>query len=179
MNRKNLLQFLLAVIAGCVIGGAAIWARTGSIGLDSAAARGGSPTEGLTMADFTLPDLHGRQVNFTKFAAGRPFVVSFGQISCPACRDQSREFEKLHDRYGDRVALLKIHIQENPRVVARHVTEMNGTTRTLIDADGSIYGRYANMFIPRTLVGDAAGNLVKVANFMPADEIARLLDDAL
>ncbi len=180
VDKARLLQFGLVLVIGCVVGLTAIWIRDVPASVDSAAARQTSGTDDRPkMQDFTLPDLQGKQITFSAFAAGRPFVVTFGQTTCPPCVYQSHVFKQIHEKYGEKVALLKVYISEPQWLAARQVKQLKSTTKTLLDYPAEVYSRFGVYTVPVTVVGDAQGGIMVVGGLIPQPDPSKLLARAL
>ena len=189
MNKSSMIQLAVALGAGFVVGGAifAVWpggsgAEVNADTSDSTNQSAGdhAADDGRKVADFTLPDLEGEPVKFSEFAAGRPFVITFGQTTCPPCVGQSLVFKKLESKYEDKVAFLKIYIGQEPAVAAAQVKQLKSKTKTLTDLRAEIYYRYGDRSVPVTLVGDSEGRIIVVKESMiPEAELVRLLDPLL
>lgn len=179
MNRDSILQLILAAVAGLVVAGMVYMAWPGSANSSTAAVTHAEPSNRPAMQDFELPDLEGRKVRFSEFTSGRPFVITFGQTTCPPCVQQSLVFKELEKKYGEDVAFLKVYIGQSPQVAARQVQQLESPTKTLIDLDAKIYYRYGKGPIPVTLVGDAEGRIISVGTFFPPQALIPLLDKEL
>ncbi|GMU22592.1 MAG: hypothetical protein AMXMBFR13_26770 [Phycisphaerae bacterium] len=143
---------------------------------DSAAYR---PTGREVLADFSLPDLQGRTVSLKEYAAGRPLLLSFGTTNCPWCNRQIQAFKQIREQYGDRVAILEVNVQEPASVVSEHMRRIESPFTTLLDEDGSVYGRYGTGGVPVTIVADSRRRILEIGGYLDPATLSRLLDGAL
>ena len=136
---------------------------------------GANAHRGEIVQDFTLPDVHGQKVTLSQYVAGQPFVISFGTTSCPYCEMQTKAFKELKGQFGDRVAILEVNVGESRDEVAAHVARTQRPFTTLVDEEGSVSSRYVTDAVPVTVVADAAGRIVEIGNYIPADQLEELL----
>lgn len=178
MNKRATVQLGIAILAGLVVG-ALVFAGWPDLPGSSRQTGNTVPSHRTAMQDFVLPDLQGNDVRFSDFVADRPFVITFGQTTCPPCVQQSLVFKELEKKYGDDVAFLKVYIGQSPEVAARQVEQLKSPTKTLIDLQAKIYYRYGKGPIPVTLVGDAEGRIITIGSFFSTDQLTRMLDKQL
>lgn len=85
--------------------------------------------------------------------AGKPRVLEFSATWCGPCKRQKPIYEEAMKKYGDRIDMLSIDVDENPELADKYH----------VDA------------IPTFIFLDDKGKLVGRANFLDADQ----LDEAL
>lgn len=179
MKQSPWTPILMLIGAAAAVGIMASWGCPDEKDRGARSARSADGAEGARVEDFTLPDLDGRNVRFSEYVSDRPFVVTFGQTHCPGCILQLREFKKVRERFGDRVALLDVNLAEPASRVAEHVKRLESVATTLIDRDASIYERYGSGPIPVTLVGDRQRRILTIDTIISADELIEMLEAAL
>src|ERR1700722_3308952 len=82
---------------------------------------------------FSLPDLHLAQHDPQDYR-GKVLVVDVIQTTCPHCAAFSEILEKLHVKYGDKVAVLSIvNPPDTQTTVAHFVAEHKLSTPVLFD----------------------------------------------
>lgn len=66
----------------------------------------------------------------------------------------------MHQRYGDRLTVLAINIQENRDKVAAWAKDKNVSVRILLDPDGAVTQRYEVTATPTVFVVSREGKLI-------------------
>ncbi len=101
----------------------------------------------------------GTEGNLADFA-GMPVVINFWASWCPACVAEMPDFEQVHARLGDRVALLGLNMQEVDQEAADVLIQKTGVTYLLgHDRDGSIFASFGGIAMPTTILVDEFGNV--------------------
>ncbi|MCD4751370.1 MAG: TlpA family protein disulfide reductase, partial [Thermoanaerobaculales bacterium] len=109
---------------------------------------------------------------------GNIVLLSFFATWCPPCLEELPHLEKevwarFRDSDFSMVAIGREHDSEELRPF---VTEMGLTLPVVPDKDRSIYARYADAFIPRTLVVGPDGTVIfQTADFEP-ENFKRMVD---
>lgn len=113
---------------------------------------------GQPAPEFTLPDLAGRPVRLSDFR-GKSVFINFWTTWCLACREEVRALKAFHERYGDRIQLLKINLREPLDSIREYMAEMELGPDTLIlrDLDARVSERYRLRAVPESWFIDAAG----------------------
>ncbi|HXP62351.1 MAG TPA: redoxin domain-containing protein [Dongiaceae bacterium] len=134
--------------------------------------------------DFTLPDLEGRRVRLDEFR-GKTVLLNFWATWCPACLAEIPELIALHEKLGDRVAILGValdglpdedghqpgepmegraHAEPRSRKavrdkVARAVKALGINYPVLLDPEAAVGGRFNGGELPTTVIIDPQGRL--------------------
>lgn len=75
----------------------------------------------LSVPEFTLPDLSGKQVSVSEFK-GKVLILDFWATWCPPCREEIPGFVDLYGRYRDKgLAMVGISLDDGPQVVKEFV----------------------------------------------------------
>lgn len=119
---------------------------------------------------FTLKDLHGRTVTLADFR-GKVVVIDFWATWCAPCKESTKEFERLHRKFGKRGAvMIGISMDKGAdasSVVAKYARENSVSYLMLMD-DGAVSDAYAVRNIPATYILDRDQVLVKTyPGFLP------------
>lgn len=94
---------------------------------------------------------------------GTPVVINFWASWCPPCTDELPYFERLAQRYGDRVTIVTVDWNEQPGVAAAYLRGHDIALPVVTDQQSDIYHAYSLFEVPDTLVLDAQGNVSYVS----------------
>ncbi|MCK4723351.1 MAG: TlpA family protein disulfide reductase [Dehalococcoidia bacterium] len=128
--------------------------------------------------DFTLQTIYGESVTLSAFR-GKPIMLTFWAIQCPACKVQAPYIQAFHDEWSsERVALLTIDVGDSPASVQDFVTQQGYTYPVLLDPQGRVAQAYGIPGIPITFFIDAEGiaKAYKIGPFQSREEIESTLD---
>jgi len=90
---------------------------------------------------FSLPDLHLIQHDLQDYR-GKIVILDIIQTTCPHCAQLADLLERVHGKYGDKVAVLSIALPPDTQAtVARFVAEHKVTTPLLFDC-GQVSASY-------------------------------------
>jgi len=89
--------------------------------------------------------------------ASVPVVVDFWAPWCGPCRMVAPEMDKVAERLGDRVKVVKMNVDEN----------------------GQLAGNYRVMSIPTLLVFHGGKEVARQVGFIPADALIKFLEENL
>lgn len=78
---------------------------------------------------------------------GRPVLLDFWASWCPPCREQHRHVSDIGERYGDRIAVLGILIDDTPANALRWLEEQGSAYPTVREDDGVLADAF---WIPAT-----------------------------
>jgi cytochrome c biogenesis protein CcmG, thiol:disulfide interchange protein DsbE len=117
-----------------------------------------------------LPGLRGGRVRLADLR-GRPVVLNFWASWCPPCLAEMPEFQRVHQRLGDRVAFLGVN-QRDQAQAAEQLARSTGVTYPLaLDVAGRSFDAFGGLGMPTTVLIRADGTV--------ADIFAGQLDGAL
>lgn len=114
--------------------------------------------------DFTVEMLDGKKVTLSSLR-GKVVLVSFWATWCPPCRQEmSHMQEGVIDRFaGSDLVVLPISRGEKRETVEKFIEKMGYGFPVGLDADQSIYSKYASNYVPRSVVINREGEVVYVA----------------
>jgi len=115
-----------------------------------------APKLGFLAPDFELLTFEGRIVRLSGLR-GRPVLLNFWATWCPPCRAEMPDLERFHREYGEKIVLLGVNWNDDPKE-ARSFLEAYGITYlNAIDRDGKVFVRYRLTAIPTSFWIDERG----------------------
>ena len=109
--------------------------------------------------DFTLQSIDGSTINLNDFR-GRPVMLTFWQINCPACQFQMPFTQELYDKWSsDSLAVLTINVGDRASDVEDYVASRGITYPVLLDTQGKVAQVYGIIGVPTTYFIDGQGIL--------------------
>ena len=78
---------------------------------------------------------------------GRPVLIDFWASWCPPCLEQHEHVSAVAERYGDRIAVLGVLVDDTPANALRWMEEQGATYPTVQEVDGSLEDAF---WIPAT-----------------------------
>jgi len=132
--------------------------------------------EGEEAPDFTVEMIDGSTVTLGDLR-GKVVLLNFWATWCPPCREElSRVQEQIIDRFaGQEFVFLPVSRGEQRAAVELFRTETGHTFAMGLDPDEKIYKRYVTRFIPRNVLIDRSGRVVKAAAGYDEAEFAELV----
>lgn len=130
----------------------------------------GHPLEGQQAPDFTLRELNGSEVNFTKFRDGKPAVVFFWATWCPHCREQLEEMNSRHSELEQKgIKLVVIDIAEDSEVVRKYLSKRIISLQILMDHTGELAQTYSIIGVPTYFLINPQGTVKSMDHSLPPD----------
>ena len=132
---------------------------------------GDSGAEGSLAPDFRFLDLSGSPVRLSE--VNGPAVVNFWASWCPFCIEEMPDFQRVHERFGDRVTIIGINRAE-PLAIAAEFAESTGARYPLVlDLDDDLERVYGvGDFMPSTYYIGADGRVAeKVIGFQTLERM--------
>lgn len=93
---------------------------------------------------------------------GRPVFLDFWASWCPPCREQHRNLTDIAQRYGDRIAVVGILVDDTPANALRWLEEQGATYPTVREDEGVLADAFwiPATGLPHMALVDADGRLV-------------------
>lgn len=123
--------------------------------------------------DFTLPSLDGSTVTLSDFN-GKPVVLTFWSIYCPACQVQMPYLQNFYNRWSnEKVVLLTVNAGDSAAAVSAFIASSGLNFPVLLDLDKSTSRLYGIPGVPVTFFIDAEGIIqaYKVGSFQSRQQI--------
>ncbi len=118
-------------------------------------------SEGDTAPDFTASLTDGTVFTLSE-QQGKVVLLNFWATWCGPCVREMPAFEKLHEEYGEDVAILAVNCMEDEGIVDAFLDESGYTFPIAYDTEGDIILKYPSQGIPYTLVIDGEGIIQKI-----------------
>jgi peroxiredoxin len=121
-----------------------------------------APRVGQPLADFTLPDLQGQQVQLSTLR-GKVVFINVWTTWCPPCVEEMPTIQRLYEQLHPRgLAVLAISMDAlGEQVVHPFLAQRRLTFPVLLDPKSSIERLYKTMGVPESFIVDKAGILVE------------------
>jgi cytochrome c biogenesis protein CcmG/thiol:disulfide interchange protein DsbE len=121
-------------------------------------------------------DLLGKQVSLGSLR-GTPLVVIFFASWCGPCHEDAPVFAGLADRYGQRVRLLSVAIDDAPHDVRAFAMQYGWTWPVVRDDERRWVAAFGPPGVPATFVVDADGAVIRtLTGRVTEDQIDAALD---
>ena len=139
--------------------------------------------EGTEAPDFTVEMIDGSKVALSELR-GKVVLLNFWATWCPPCREELSHVQaEILDRFaGKDFVMLPVSRGERRETVERFIDKTGYTFPVGLDADQSIFRKYATNYIPRNFLIGADGRVIYVSvGYDEADfgEMIRKIDEAL
>ncbi len=147
---------LIGALAGLTLFSLACGAMRGAAATGSAAEEG-HPLIGAPAPSFDLPSPNGeRTISLVRFA-GKPVVIDFWATWCTPCRSSFPAYQRIADRYGSKVTVIGISVDEGTGSIPKFARE-TGARFPLAWDEGQIVAKsYQPPTMPTSYVVDASG----------------------
>ena len=119
-------------------------------------------TKGQPAPDFSVPTLDGGTFRLAD-QRGKPTVIFFMAYWCPTCVPEAQALAKLHQEYGDKVAILALDIDpsSSPQQLKRFKEWAGNPDYTFgFDKDNVVLQKYKVRSLDATVIIDAEGKIV-------------------
>lgn len=112
-------------------------------------------TVGKTLPQFVLTALDGNTVKIGD--SGQIIVLNFWATWCPPCRQEMPELNNFAQKYGSKVMLYTVNVQESNDKVAGFISQNKYNLNVLLDKDGEVSKTFRINAIPTTIIADRQG----------------------
>ncbi len=116
---------------------------------------------GAPPPDFQVPTSQGSRP--LSQLRGKPVVINFWATWCPPCTSELPYFERLAQRYGDRIRIITVDWNEPPDVALDYLRGQGLDLSLISDRQGKIYKAYSLSEVPDTVVLDSDGKVAYVS----------------
>ncbi|HOK55861.1 MAG TPA: redoxin domain-containing protein [bacterium] len=117
--------------------------------------------EGKKAPDFNLKDIEGKSITLSSYE-GKVVLLNFWASWCPPCREELKVIQKIYNEYKDKgVIVLCVNSGEDKEKVEDFIDENNYKFPVLLDTDSKVSDNYKVNTIPRVLLINKDGIVVK------------------
>ena len=107
--------------------------------------------------DFEMESLDGRILRLADYR-GQVVLLNFWSTTCPPCREELPEIERLHRDYAqDGLAVVAVSAIGSPATVREYVNQRRFSFAIALDDGRDVSRRYRVSAIPHTVLIDRAG----------------------
>lgn len=99
---------------------------------------------------------------------GTPVIVNFWASWCTPCREEMPELDAVDKRYGSRLAVIGINMQDRPEDARALLAEVGVSYPTGIDTDNAAVTAYEVSVVPSSLFITADGGFAGRASGKPS-----------
>jgi peroxiredoxin len=164
MPYRNAIAAMLFLLCGAALAGPERVPPEGGAG----AAIPGASTG--PAADFTLPDLDGRQVTLGPFLGKTPVLLVFWATWCPECRAAIPEINAMTTGpLAGKLQILGLDFRESRKKVANAVKARGILYPVLLDERGQAARAYGVVGIPTYVLIGREGVIVYKSHTLPGD----------
>ncbi len=164
MRFRFAIAALLFLLCGAALAGPERVPPEGGAGAASPGASSGPA------ADFTLPDLDGRQVTLGPFLGKTPVLLVFWATWCPECKAAIPEINALAaGPLAGKVQIFGLDFRESREKVAQAVKARGIRYPVLLDERGQAARAYGVVGIPTYILIDRKGNVAWRKHLLPGD----------
>jgi peroxiredoxin len=120
------------------------------------------PRLGQPVANFSLPDLHGRIVSLSSLK-GKVVFLNVWATWCQPCIDEMPTIQRLHDQLQPRgLEVLAVSLDPlGAQIVAPFVNKYGLSFPVLLDAKSQLQKLYGTTGVPESFIIDKTGRLVE------------------
>lgn len=153
------------VLGALVLGGAGLAAASGgalagcNVAMGPAAKSAGddSALVGAPAPDFKLEAQSGAPTVSLADGAGKVMIVDFWATWCAPCRESFPVYQKLVEKYGDKLVLVGISVDEDSSGIAGFASETGAKFPLAWDKGQEVAGKYQPLTMPTSFVIDKRG----------------------
>jgi peroxiredoxin len=113
----------------------------------------------------TLTSIDGQRIDLAALYGKQPVYLKFWATWCIPCREQSPGFEKIHQQYGKRIAVVAVNTgYSETEADVRAFRAKYGLSMPVVIDDGTLGGQLDLRVTPQHIVIDADGRIVHVGH---------------
>ncbi len=120
-----------------------------------------APEPGYFAPLFSGATLDGEAIALTELR-GKPAVINFWATWCAPCAAEMPELQRLHDAFGDQVAVVGINTGEPAQTAGAWAQQRNLTFPLVLDEAGEIAALYQLRGQPTTFVLNPEGQIMEI-----------------
>lgn len=121
-----------------------------------------APITGSPAPDFTLKNIHGKEVTLSKFK-GQPVLINFWATWCGPCRIEMPAIEAAYQEYkGGGFVVLAVDADEPLKDVTEFVNDLGLTFEILMDPGFTVNDRYQIRAYPTSFFVGRDGTIVSL-----------------
>ncbi|MBH5318193.1 TlpA family protein disulfide reductase [Paenibacillus sp. GSMTC-2017] len=135
------------------------------------------PKAGFQAASFALPDLDENPLDVGGKGSKLTFL-NFWASWCGPCVLEAPDLQKLHEKYGDKIAMIGVNSTkfDKERAARKFVVDHGFTFPILMDRKGDVTEQYKVNMYPTTFLIDSEGVIrERINGVIPYDEWERLI----
>ena len=122
-----------------------------------------SVKKGDPLPVFALRDAEGKYRRIEDLRGERPLVLSFFATSCKPCKEELPHLQDLHEKYGDRLAVVLVTLDPTGHEAFAPFAKKHGVTFPVLhDAMGIVKIRFGISTLPRVYVTGADGVIADI-----------------
>lgn len=127
--------------------------------------------------DFTLKDLDGNEVSLSDYI-GKTVIINFWQTTCPYCKIEMPDLEKIYKENDKDVVVLAVSVAENEKTVRPFIDDGGYTFPVLLDEKGEVATIYLVGGFPTSYFIDKDGILLGgVPGMMNYQQLTGIIND--
>ncbi|MCX6090022.1 MAG: redoxin domain-containing protein [Candidatus Atribacteria bacterium] len=137
-----------------------------------------SVVESPNAVNFTLPDLNGNEISLSEFR-GKPVLLTLFSYSCPHCRNEVPQIERIYNQYHDSKSLvvLGIGVSSSISELEQFRAQYGLSFPILYDPGRVVYHQFFSSGIPALVLINTLGEVAYSYNSseLSGAEIEQLL----
>lgn len=165
MKNKN-IKYIVG--AGLLIAFGLIWFGGGEnrelksvspIGESSSKATASRALTGDLAPGFALKSLEGDTLSLADYYGKKPVILDFFATWCPNCRRDMPKLSKWYEKYGGKVEVIGVNLQERDSTVERYINSAGISFPIVMDPKAEVARAYGVQFTNYHVLIDIEGNI--------------------
>lgn len=126
--------------------------------------------EGKQAADFTLPTVHGQNVNLAQYSGGSKTIIFFWATWCPHCREALKKISLMHAEIEAKgITLILVSIGESKEMVKNYLNTNQYQFDVVLDQNQSLSDSYQIQGIPTIFYLDENRKIKSIEHLFSGD----------